>query len=40
VLPLNGTDGQVLVRLTRNSFGFRHEFLEPVTFVPLLGGLA
>ncbi len=39
VLPLNGDDGQVLVRLTRNSIGFRHEVLEPVTFVPLLGGV-
>jgi protein-L-isoaspartate(D-aspartate) O-methyltransferase len=39
VLPLNGADGQMLVRLTRNSVGFKHEFLEPVTFVPLLGGV-
>ncbi|WP_295882403.1 protein-L-isoaspartate(D-aspartate) O-methyltransferase [uncultured Thiohalocapsa sp.] len=40
VLPLNGQDGQLLVRLTRTSVGFRHEVLEPVTFVPLLGGVA
>jgi protein-L-isoaspartate(D-aspartate) O-methyltransferase len=40
VLPLNGTDGQVLVRLIRTKLGFRHEVLEPVTFVPLLGGVA
>jgi protein-L-isoaspartate(D-aspartate) O-methyltransferase len=40
VLPLNDGDGQVLVRLTRTSAGFRHEVLEPVTFVPLLAGVA
>ena len=40
VLPLNTADGQVLVRLTRTKAGFRHEVLEPVTFVPLLGGVA
>lgn len=40
VLPLNGGDGQVLVRLTRTTAGFRHEMLEPVTFVPLLAGVA
>ena len=40
VLPLNGMDGQLLVRLTRTKLGFRHEVLEPVTFVPLLGGVA
>jgi len=40
VLPLNGGDGQVLLRLTRTTAGFRHEVLEPVTFVPLLAGVA
>jgi protein-L-isoaspartate(D-aspartate) O-methyltransferase len=40
VLPLNGAGGQLLVRLTRTKVGFRHEVLEPVTFVPLLGGVA
>ncbi|WP_207147914.1 protein-L-isoaspartate(D-aspartate) O-methyltransferase [Thiohalocapsa halophila] len=40
VLPLNGGDGQVLLRLTRTTVGFRHEVLEPVTFVPLLAGVA
>jgi protein-L-isoaspartate(D-aspartate) O-methyltransferase len=40
VLPLNGADGTLLVRLTRKTLGFRHEVLEPVTFVPLLGGVA
>jgi protein-L-isoaspartate(D-aspartate) O-methyltransferase len=40
VLPINRGNEQVLLRLTRNSTGFRHEVLEPVTFVPLLGGIA
>ncbi len=40
VLPLNGQEGQLLVRLTRTSVGFRHEVLERVTFVPLRGGVA
>lgn len=40
VLPLDRGKGQVLVRLTRTNFGYRHELLEPVTFVPLLGGIA
>jgi protein-L-isoaspartate(D-aspartate) O-methyltransferase len=40
VLPINHGKEQVLLRLTRNSVGFRHEVLEPVTFVPLLGGIA
>jgi protein-L-isoaspartate(D-aspartate) O-methyltransferase len=40
VLPLNGANGQVLVRLTRRKLGFRHEVLESVTFVPMLGGVA
>jgi protein-L-isoaspartate(D-aspartate) O-methyltransferase len=40
VLPIDRGDEQVLVRLTRTIVGFRHEVLEPVTFVPLLGGIA
>ncbi|MFE8035481.1 protein-L-isoaspartate(D-aspartate) O-methyltransferase [Thiohalocapsa marina] len=40
VLPLDRGEGQVLLRLTRTRAGFRHEVLEPVTFVPLLGGIA
>ncbi len=32
--------GQVLLRVTRTSSGFRHQVLEAVTFVPLLGGIA
>lgn len=40
VLPINRGKEQVLLRLTRSSAGFRHEVLEPVTFVPLLGGIA
>lgn len=40
VLPIRRGNEQVLLRLTRNSTGFRHEVLESVTFVPLLGGIA
>ncbi len=40
VLPIDRGNEQFLLRLTRNSAGFRHELLEPVTFVPLLGGIA
>ena len=39
VLPIDRGHGQVLVRLTRIRVGFKHEVLEPVTFVPLLGGV-
>ncbi len=31
---------QMLVRVTRTAAGFSHEVLQPVTFVPLLGGIA
>jgi protein-L-isoaspartate(D-aspartate) O-methyltransferase len=44
VLPIDSGQGQVLVRLTKQrrgrSPGYQHELLEPVTFVPLLGGVA
>ena len=40
VVPINRGKEQLLLRLTRTSVGFRHEVLEPVTFVPLLGGIA
>jgi protein-L-isoaspartate(D-aspartate) O-methyltransferase len=44
VLPIETHDardrGQVLLRVTRTKSGFRHKVLEPVTFVPLLGGIA
>lgn len=44
VLPIDSGRGQVLVRLVRKRRGrcpgFQHEVLEPVTFVPLLGGVA
>jgi protein-L-isoaspartate(D-aspartate) O-methyltransferase len=39
VLPIGGRDGQVLVRVTRTEDGYRHEMLERVSFVPLLGGV-
>ena len=40
VLPMGEGDRQVLVRVTRVGGGFAQEVLEPVSFVPLLGGLA
>lgn len=39
VLPLAVGAQQKLVRLSRTRSGFRHEELEPVMFVPLLGGV-
>ncbi len=40
VLPIGHGSEQVLVRVIRTETGYRHEILEPVTFVPLLGGVA
>lgn len=40
VLPIGHGSEQVLVRVIRTEQGYRHEILEPVTFVPLLGGVA
>lgn len=40
VLPMGEGDQQVLVRVARTDEGFSHEVLEPVSFVPLLGGTA
>ena len=44
VLPIETERGQVLVRLIKKRVGrrpgYEHEVLEPVTFVPLLGGVA
>ncbi len=39
VLPIGRSDQQVLVRVIRTEAGYLHEILEPVTFVPLLGGV-
>jgi len=39
VLPIGRPEQQVLVRLFRTAKGYDHEILEPVTFVPLLGGV-
>lgn len=38
VLPIGQGSQQVLVRVIRTEDGYAHEILEPVTFVPLLGG--
>jgi protein-L-isoaspartate(D-aspartate) O-methyltransferase len=40
VLPIGRQSQQVLVRVTRTESGYEHEMLEPVIFVPLLGGVA
>jgi protein-L-isoaspartate(D-aspartate) O-methyltransferase len=40
VLPIGHGTQQVLVRVTGTESGYSHEILEPVTFVPLLGGTA
>lgn len=39
VLPIGHSEQQVLVRVSRTETGYVHELLEPVTFVPLLGGV-
>jgi protein-L-isoaspartate(D-aspartate) O-methyltransferase len=38
VLPIGHGSRQVLVRVVRIGDGYTHDILEPVTFVPLLGG--
>jgi protein-L-isoaspartate(D-aspartate) O-methyltransferase len=38
VLPIGRGSRQVLVRVVRTAEGYTHDILEPVTFVPLLGG--
>lgn len=40
VLPTGPADAQVLMRVTRCATGFEHEVLEPVSFVPLVAGVA
>jgi len=40
VLPVGPTERQLLVHISRTETGYVHEVLEPVTFVPLLGGVA
>ena len=39
VLPIGQRDEQALVRVTRTEDGYRHEMIERVVFVPLLGGV-
>lgn len=38
ILPIGHGSQQVLVRVIRTEDGYTHEILEPVIFVPLLGG--
>ncbi len=39
VLPIGDRQEQALVRVIRTVEGYRHELLEQVSFVPLLGGV-
>ncbi|MCU7905675.1 MAG: protein-L-isoaspartate(D-aspartate) O-methyltransferase [Candidatus Thiodiazotropha sp. (ex Epidulcina cf. delphinae)] len=39
ILPIQNNKGQVMVRVTRTSDGFRQESLQSVNFVPLIGGM-
>jgi protein-L-isoaspartate(D-aspartate) O-methyltransferase len=39
VLPVGSRDAQALIRVTRTEEGYDKEFLEAVSFVPLLGGI-
>jgi protein-L-isoaspartate(D-aspartate) O-methyltransferase len=39
VIPVGGGPEQVLQRITRTATGFEVETIEPVSFVPLLGGV-
>ena len=38
ILPIGSAQGQALVKVTRTGKGYDTELLEPVHFVPLLGG--
>ena len=40
VMPVGGRAGQTLVLVTRTSDGYEKQELEPVVFVPLIGGPA
>ncbi len=40
VLPVGRNEQQALVRVIRTESGYEHELIEPVVFVPLLGGTA
>lgn len=39
VIPIQGSKGQVMVRVTRTRDGFQQEHLESANFVPLMGGM-
>lgn len=39
IMPIGDTDEQILIRVTRTEDGYEKEFLERVSFVPLLGGV-
>jgi protein-L-isoaspartate(D-aspartate) O-methyltransferase len=39
VMPIGNREEQILIRVTRTEEGYDKEFLERVTFVPMLGGV-
>ena len=39
IMPIGNREEQILIRVTRTEEGYEKEFLERVTFVPLLGGV-
>ena len=39
VMPIGNREEQILIRVTRTPDGYEKEFLERVTFVPMLGGV-
>ena len=39
IMPIGDSEEQILIRVTRTQEGYEKEFLERVSFVPLLGGV-
>jgi len=39
IMPIGDSEEQILIRVTRTEEGYEKEFLERVSFVPLLGGV-
>ena len=39
IMPIGDSEEQILIRVTRTEDGYEKEFLERVSFVPLLGGI-
>ena len=39
VMPVGDRDEQILIKITKNEDGYEKEFIEHVSFVPMLGGV-